>query len=122
MSDTRKKPAEELDPVVVAGDVLPELRVQFWEVMSLPLLRRFMALVAEGDLGAIDSLRGAGRAKDGRAYSFHWRRGGRAVVRKAGPMATAGCVILTGRLDFETVNRIRNFPLFHIRSEFCYVG
>jgi hypothetical protein len=125
MSGTRGRsspiPADK-DPVLRAGDVLPELRVRFWDFLSAPLLRRFIEIAARGDFGEIDSISGTGRDDRGRTYSFHWKRGGRACVRASGqPGNSAGGLRLTGRLDFTTVNRIRNFPLFHLRPEFRYV-
>jgi len=125
MSGTKQSPRcvpTDEDPVVVAGDVLPELRVQFWDFMSLPLLQGFLHIASRGDLGKIDSITGVGRTDDGRAYSFRWKRGGHALVRKSAPIQNAGHARIAGRLDFETINRIRNFPLFHLRPEFRYVG
>ena len=31
-------------------------------------------------------------------------------------IVTAGYMILKGALDFETINRVRNFRLFHLRG------
>lgn len=124
------------DPVVLRGQRLKELRVQFWEYMSLPLLKAFASIVACGDFGRVDGFTGQGVTADGNGYAFSWKKNGRLKVHPVGratcctqvtesacntlhalPVkASPGAMTLTGLFDYEAVNRIRNFQMFHLRK------
>ena len=83
----------------------------------MPLLEAFVRIANAGDFGKIDSFRGMGRARDGNNYAFSWQNGGELVITPIAKLSRPGEVILTGLLDYQTINRIRNFPLFHLRGD-----
>jgi hypothetical protein len=102
--------------VVVKGDVYPRFRVQFMDHFSRRLLEAFARIAESGDFGRIHAFEGVGRDCDGKEYAFRWARGGPLAIGPGCANGRAGHVLLRGRLDFETINRIRNFPLFHLRA------
>ncbi|OPZ91471.1 MAG: hypothetical protein BWY73_01082 [candidate division TA06 bacterium ADurb.Bin417] len=107
-----------LDPAVVLGNRFREFRVQFWEYATLSLLKAFAAICEKGGFGRIDSFNGAGRIRSGAWYRFQWQKGRPLKIEttEAGAADEAGGLLLKGELDFFTINRIRNFPLFHLRG------
>ena len=107
---------QDKDPIVRYGDKYRRFRVQFWEYMSLPLLEAFATVAEAGDFGKINGFQGVGRTRDKEAYAFNWAKGQNLVIEKTEPREDAGYMMLQGRLDFETINRIRNFRLFHLRG------
>ncbi|HNQ36193.1 MAG TPA: hypothetical protein PKN80_09050 [bacterium] len=106
-----------LDPAVVLGDRFREFQVQFWDYATLSLLKAFAAICEKGGFGRIDSFTGAGRIRSGARYRFQWRKGAPLEIKADQESSeAAGGLVLKGKLDFFTINRIRNFPLFHLRG------
>ena len=107
---------QDMDPRVLHADTYREFRVQLWEYMTLDMLRAFAHVAEAGDFGDIRSFHGVGRTPDKKAYAFQWKKGEDLHIEKTGRLKSGGQVILKGDLDFATINRVRNFRLFHMRG------
>lgn len=107
---------ETKDPAILWGDRHRKFRVQFWDYFTVALLEAFAQLCGQGLFGRIASFKGAGRTRTGARCGFEWIKGGRLRIRPSKAMHGAGGIVLKGQLDFQTINRIRNFPIFHLRG------
>lgn len=105
------------DPLLCQGWHARHLEKQFWQYASGDWLEAFARVASSGDLGPIDAFEGKTRYRDGQGWQFSWQRGGKLAVRPCKPPPDSGRMVLVGRFDFEKANRIRNFPLFHLRDE-----
>jgi hypothetical protein len=108
----------ENDPVVLLDDKFTEFRIQFWEYFSKAILEKFSEICEQGGFGKIDSFSGCGISRRGSEYVFNWEHGKKLQIQKATVALNPGYIILKGELDFNSINRIRNFPLFHLRDMF----
>ena len=111
------KTRQENDPAVFYGQKFNEFRVQFWEYFLTHLLEAFAEIAEDGGFGKIDSFRGTGRHPDGKEYAFQWEKGAKLQISPGRVDVGSGYLVLKGRLDYGTINRIRNFPLFHTRGQ-----
>lgn len=96
------------------GEHRATVTVSLSQHLSLPWLRALAEIAQAGGLGVVQAFAGAGRTPAGRGVRFGWRRGGRLAIGPAKGVRPPGAIRFRGLLDFETVNRLRNFPLFHL--------
>lgn len=116
-----KKNRQEKDPAVLYGQRFKTFRVQFWEYFLIHLLEAFAGIAEDGGFGKIDAFRGVGRDVAGKEYAFEWNKGGTLQLTPGTVDLGSGYLNLKGELDYCTINRIRNFPLFHTRGQPTFV-
>lgn len=85
--------------------------------LSLSWLRALAVIAQSGGFGVVRAFGGMGRTPEGRGVCFKWKKNGRLVIRSVCGVQMPGVIRFRGTMEFETVNRLRNFPVFHFRDE-----
>lgn len=104
------------DPIVLFGEKHKKFRVQFWEYFTISNLKTFAEICKNGGFGNIESFIGEGPTRNGGFYSFTWEKHKKLNLQKRKEACMPGFIILKGSLDYFTINRIRNFKLFHMHG------